>query len=235
MILPTYDERENLPALTADIFAAAPKLEILVVDDASPDGTADWVREAQVQRPALHLLERSAKLGLGSAYRAGWCWALERDYDPILTMDADYSHHPCHLPELLRLMESEDTDVVIGSRYVTGGGVRNWSLGRRLLSRTANFGARLVLRLPARDCTSGFRAYRAGVLRAIRPEAIRAEGYSFLEESLWRVWKGGFRILETPILFEDRHGGVSKISRLEIVKGIGTLIRLRFASSKSWR
>jgi len=229
-VLPTYDELRNLPPLVDAILLVLPTAHVLVVDDASPDGTGGWVAERGRTEPRLHLLSRSSKLGLGSAHRAGWSWGLERGHDPILTMDADWSHHPRYLPTLLELC-AQGADLAIGSRYVSGGGVRNWPLGRRLLSRGANGLARRLLRLPVRDATAGFRAYRAATLRAIHPEAIRAEGYSFLEESLWRVHHCGLRVEETPILFEERRAGRSKINRKEILKGAGTLLRLLFAPS----
>ncbi len=228
VVLPTYNEIDNLPLLLEGIRAAVKDVQILVVDDASPDGTGAWVREQGA--PDLHLLAREAKLGLGTAYRAGWHWGLERGFDPIVTMDADLSHHPRHLPAVLDLVR-HGADLGIGSRYVPGGGIRNWPLHRRLLSHGANLLSRMLLRLPVRDATAGFRAYRARVLRAIEPDSIRAEGYSFLEETLWRVAACGFRCEETPIVFEDRRLGKSKISRAEIFKAAGTLVRLRFSKA----
>lgn len=227
VVLPTYNEIQNLPKLVAEIRETVPEMQVLVVDDASPDGTGEWVRENAAAQPGLHLLAREAKLGLGTAYRAGWNWGLEHDMDPIFTMDADYSHHPRYLPAMLEILAG-GADLVIGSRYVPGGGVSNWPLHRRVLSRGANLVSRMLLTLPVRDATAGFRGYRAQVLRTIHPEAIRAEGYSFLEETLWRVVHAGFRVEETPIVFEDRILGKSKINRKEIFKAMGTLIRLRF-------
>ncbi|MBC8327234.1 MAG: polyprenol monophosphomannose synthase [Planctomycetes bacterium] len=228
VILPTYNEAGNLPGLVAAVLEALPGCHVLVVDDASPDGTGAWAAGQAAAQPRLHLLARPAKLGLGSAYRAGWRWGLDRGHDPLVTMDADWSHHPRYLPALVALLE-DGADLGIGSRYVAGGGVRNWGLHRRLLSRGANLLSRLLLRLPARDATAGFRAYRASCLRAIGPEAIRAEGYSFLEESLWRVDRAGKRVAETPILFEERRHGRSKIDRKEILRAAATLLRLRFS------
>ncbi|MFQ5749549.1 MAG: polyprenol monophosphomannose synthase [Planctomycetota bacterium] len=224
VVLPTFNEIENLPLLLEEIQATVKEVEVLVVDDASPDGTGTWVERQG--RPGLHLLARKAKLGLGTAYRAGWHWGLERGFDPIVTMDADFSHHPRHLPAVLDLVRN-GADLGIGSRYVPGGGIRNWPLHRRILSHGANLLSRFLLRLPVRDATAGFRAYRARVLQAIEPDSIRAEGYSFLEETLWRVAGCGFRCEETPIVFEDRRLGKSKISRAEIFKAAGTLLRLR--------
>ncbi|HEX9793368.1 MAG TPA: polyprenol monophosphomannose synthase [Planctomycetota bacterium] len=224
VVLPTYDEARNLPSLLPEILAAVPGLQVLVVDDGSPDGTAAGVRQAAL--PGVHLLERPGKRGLGSAYRDGWKWALARGHDPVLTMDADWSHHPRHLPDLLASLHC-GADLAIGSRYVPGGGIARWPLHRRALSKGANWLSRALLRLPVRDATSGFRAYRAHVLRAIDPDRVRAEGYSFLEETLWLACSAGFRCAETPILFEDRRQDRSKISRTEIAKGAWTLVRLR--------
>ena len=228
VVLPTYNEIQNLPLLAREILDVDPRIEILVVDDASPDGTGNWVREESKSENRLHLLAREAKLGLGTAYRAGWTWGRERGKDPIFTMDADFSHHPRYLAGMLTLLE-EGADLVIGSRYVPGGGVSAWPLHRRILSKGANLLSRILLNLPVRDATSGFRGYRTHVLNAIHPESIRAEGYSFLEETLWRVNHAGYKCRETPIIFEDRLLGKSKINRMEIFKGALTLLRLRFS------
>ncbi len=228
VVLPTYNEVGNLPELSAAVLEALPGCHVLVVDDASPDGTGAWAAQRAAEEPRLHLLARAGKLGLGSAYRAGWDWGLARGHDPLITMDADWSHHPRYLPALVALL-ADGADLGIGSRYVDGGGVRNWGLHRRLLSRGANLLSRLLLRLPARDATAGFRAYRASCLRGIDPAAIQAEGYSFLEESLWRVDRAGMRVAETPIVFEERRHGRSKIDRKEILRAAATLLRLRFS------
>jgi dolichol-phosphate mannosyltransferase len=227
-VLPTYNEKDNLPELVAGIFEALPLASILIVDDGSPDGTGDWVAQESQKEPRLHLLQRGLKQGLGSAYRAGWNWGLTGNHNPIVTMDADGSHHPRHLPALLALVEEGSIGLGIGSRYVPGGGVRNWPLHRRLLSKIANHLSRLLLRLPANDATAGYRAYRAEALHAIGPDSVKAEGYSFLEESLWRIHKAGFQVAETAILFEERRQGSSKINRSEILKAAVTLLRLRF-------
>lgn len=228
VILPTFAEVGNLPSLVPAILATLPTAVVLVVDDASPDGTADWVEAAAADQPRLFLLRRPGRLGLGSAYRDGWAWGLARGHDPLVTMDADWSHHPRYLPALLDLLAA-GADLAIGSRYVAGGGVRNWGLHRRLLSRGANLLSRLLLGLPARDATAGYRAWRAAALRAVRPEEIRADGYSFLEESLWRAHRLGLRVAETPILFEERRAGRSKIDRREILRAAATLVRLRLS------
>lgn len=216
VIVPSYNEAQNVLPLSADVLSRDPELEVLVVDDASPDGTADRVARAAEDEPRLHLLRRPAKLGLGSAYLAGFRRGLEGDYARILTMDCDYSHHPRYLPDILAA--TSNADLVIGSRYAAGGGVANWPLRRRLLSRFANAYTRLLLRLPVRDCTSGLRCYAREVLERVDAFSIRSSGYAFLEEMVWRVHRCGFRIAEIPILFEDRTRGDSKIDRREIYR-----------------
>ena len=216
VVLPTYNEAENVLPLGADVLAQDPRLDVLVVDDNSPDGTSDLVDAARREEPRLHLLRRAGKLGLGTAYLAGFRHALERDYDRVLTMDCDYSHHPRYLPHMLEV--AAETDLVIGSRYVAGGGVANWPLRRRLLSRFANLYTRWLLRVPVRDCTAGVRCYSRSVLEAIDPFSVRASGYSFLEEMVWRVHHAGFSIREIPIVFEDRRRGSSKIDQVEIFR-----------------
>jgi len=223
VVLPTYNEAENVLVVAEGLFAAEPSVEVLVVDDGSPDGTGDLVEDAARSEPRLHLLRRPGKLGLGSAYLAGFRWGLDRGFDRIVTMDCDRSHDPAALPSLLAA--AERCDLVIGSRYVPGGGVRNWELHRRLLSRFANFYTRVLLRLPVRDCTSGYRCYSRKVLENARPFEIRASGYSFLEEMVWRVHRGGFRIGEVPIVYEMRTHGASKIDRAEIYRAAWHVIR----------
>jgi dolichol-phosphate mannosyltransferase len=214
VILPTYDEAENVLPLSREILAVAPAAEILVVDDASPDGTADRVEAASRDERRLHLLRRPGKLGLGTAYLAGFRWGLERGHDPIATMDCDGSHAPRFLPALLEA--ARDHDLVIGSRYVPGGGIVNWPWYRRALSAFANRYTRVLLRLPTRDNTSGYRCYRRSVLEAADPFSIRASGYAFLEEMVFRVHRAGLRIAEVPIVFEERRVGESKIGTAEI-------------------
>lgn len=216
VVLPTYDEAENILPLSEEVLAVAPGLDVLVVDDNSPDGTGDLVAERAKSEPRLHLLRREGKLGLGTAYLAGFRYALDHGYDQVFTMDADFSHHPRYIPRMLEAMRY--FDVVIGSRYVTGGGIENWPLHRRILSRFANFYARFLLRLPVRDCTAGFRCYAAEVLQTVEPFEIRASGYSFLEEMAFRVCRCGFRVGEIPIVFENRRAGDSKIDSPEIYR-----------------
>ena len=231
VIVPTYDEAENVIPLSREVLAASPKLEMLVVDDASPDGTGDRVA-AEIQDEArLHLLRRPRKLGLGSAYQSGFRFALEGDYDLALTMDCDYSHHPRYLPGMLEA--AEGADLVIGSRYVEGGGISNWSPRRKLLSRFANLYTRLLLRVPTRDCTAGFRCYRRRVLESVDVFSIRASGYSFLEEMIWLVHHAGFQIHEIPIVFESRRHGRSKIDPQEIHRAAIHVLRTAFRSPPS--
>jgi dolichol-phosphate mannosyltransferase len=214
VVLPTYNEAGNIVSLARALLEQVDTLEILVVDDGSPDGTGDLVEREARDQPRLHLLRRAAKLGLGTAYLAGFGHALERGYACVVTMDADWSHHPRHLKPLLDGMS--DHDLMIGSRYVRGGAIANWPRHRRLLSLFANAYTRTLLRLPVKDCTSGYRCYLRSVLETVDPFSIQASGYSFLEEMVWRVARAGFRIGEVPIVFEDRHAGVSKIDRREI-------------------
>ncbi len=214
VILPSYNEAENVLALSNDILERDPCLDVLVIDDNSPDGTAALVKDAMRDEPRLHLVERPNKQGLGSAYQAGFVYGLERDYDLILTMDCDYSHHPKYLPQILEAIQHND--LVIGSRYVPGGGISNWPVSRQLLSRFANFYTRVLLGIPVRDCTAGFRCYTREVLETVEPDAIRSSGYACLEDMAMRVPRAGFRITEVPIIFEDRTLGASKINHSEI-------------------
>ena len=214
VVLPAYNEAENVLPLTRAILAIDATLDVLVVDDASPDGTGDLVERERSHEPRLSLLRRAGKLGLGSAYLAGFRWGLDHGYGRVLTMDCDGSHHPRYIPALLAALKS--CDMVIGSRYVPGGGILNWPRHRRALSAFANFYARVLLRLPVHDCTSGFRVYSRTLLETVDPFAIRSSGYSFLEEMAWRVARCGFRIGEVPIVFEQRTLGVSKIGSSEI-------------------
>lgn len=224
IIIPTYNEAENLSPLVAAILRLPADLTVIIVDDNSPDGSgmiADGLAERSPRVLAHH---RAGKLGLGSAYRAGFDIALRGGARRILTMDADFSHHPCYIPHLLAL--SCRADIVVGSRYVPGGGTLHWGSQRQALSRIANGVARLALSLPANDCTAGFRCYRRGVLEQVDLDAIRSNGYSYLVEMLYRAARLGCRIAETPILFEDRRHGQSKISRQEILRAMATVGRL---------
>lgn len=216
VVLPTYNEAENVISIGENVLASDPSIEVLVVDDSSPDGTGELVEEAGRRDPRFQLLRRPGKLGLGTAYQAGFGYALEHGHELVFTMDCDGSHNPKYLPAMITAMSRYD--LVIGSRYVPGGGIENWPLHRRALSAFANFYARSLLRLPVNDCTAGFRCYRRKVLETVDPFAVRASGYSFLEEMVWRVDRCGFRIGEIPIVFEQRRAGASKIDSSEIYR-----------------
>jgi glycosyltransferase involved in cell wall biosynthesis len=216
VVIPTYNEAENILPLARDVLDQAAGLEVLVVDDASPDGTGARVAEAGASEPRLKLLARPGKLGLGSAYLAGFRYGLEHGYDWVVTMDGDGSHAPRFLPAMLAAARS--SDLVVGSRYVPGGGITNWPAHRRALSAFANLYTRTLLGLSVRDCTSGYRAYARKVLETVDPFGVRSSGYSFLEEMIWRVERAGFRIAEVPILFQDRTAGASKIDHREIYR-----------------
>jgi dolichol-phosphate mannosyltransferase len=211
VVLPTYDERANVGRLLARLRAVVPAADLVVVDDSSPDGTAAVVAEAAAELGQVKLVQRPGKHGLGSAYRDGFQLALDEGYDVVVTMDVDLSHDPAAVPALLAALDG-GADAVIGSRYAPGGSTVDWPLHRRLLSRWGNRYTAAVLRLPLHDCTSGFRAYRAGALRAIDPASTAAEGYAFLTELARRLVRRGFTVVETPITFVDRREGVSKMS-----------------------
>jgi len=225
IVVPTYNEATNVETLRCRVAAAAPRAEMLFIDDASPDGTGERIREMARNDSAVRLVTRPHKLGLGTAYLTGLETGLAEGFDLVVTMDADLSHDPAYLPRLLDAADSHD--LVLGSRYVPGGGVEHWGLHRRLLSRGANWTARHVLKLPIYDVTSGFRAYRATALRRLPLRTIRSSGYSFLEEITVLAARHGLRIGEIPIIFSDRQGGRSKISAGEIVFAMYHLLRLR--------
>ena len=223
--LATYNERENLPILTAQIFEFAPDADILVVDDSSPDGTADWV-EGQMQTDSrFKLLRRAGKLGLGSAVLAAMDYAAQNGYDFLINMDADLSHPPRFLPAVISKAE-EGFDVVIGSRYVPGGKIEGWTLVRRLMSRAINIYARCLLGLKTRDNSGSYRCYRVTLLRRLDPQSILSQGYSFFEEVLFRLHKLGGTFAEVPITFEERRVGQSKLNAREIVVALWLLLRI---------
>ena len=211
VVLPTYNERDNARLVLPSVRAAVPDADVLVVDDNSPDGTADVAAQLGAELGGIEVLRRPAKQGLGSAYRAGFEYALDHGYDVVVSMDVDLSHDPGVLPELVRLIEA-GADAVIGSRYVPGGATVDWPVHRRVLSRWGNRYASFVLRLQVRDCTSGFRAFRASALKEIDPASTTAEGYAFLTELVRRLVRAELRVMETPIVFRDRRYGVSKMS-----------------------
>lgn len=228
VIVPTYNEAENIEPLVREILSQPAPLHVLIVDDNSPDGTGALADALAAGDERVQVIHRAGKLGLGTAYVCGFERALAEGYGYAITMDADFSHNPRYLPDLLALAQTHD--VAIGSRYVPGGGARGCSWFRVLLSRGANALARTVLGLRTHDCTAGFRCYRADVLRAIDPHTILSSGYSFLVEMVTRCERQGYRIAELPILFDNRRLGASKISRAEIYRSVFTILRLRFPS-----
>ena len=231
VIVPTYNERENIARLVDTVLAQDRRLEILVVDDGSPDGTGEIVEGLRQLNTRVHLVSRARKLGLGTAYIAGFRWALERGYDYVFEMDADFSHDPAHLPEFLRAIQ--DADLVLGSRYRDGKvTVVNWPIGRLLLSYFANVYARAVTGLPVWDATGGFKCFRRGVLQAIDLDSVRSNGYAFQIEMSMRAWKRGFRIREIPIVFVDRTEGQSKMSRAIVREAVWMVWRLRFSAMR---
>lgn len=226
VIVPTYNERENIRELVGQLRALPGDIHVLVVDDNSPDGTGVMADALAAHDPGVAVLHRAGKLGLGTAYKAGFAYGLARSYQYICTMDADFSHNPASLPALVDKAAAGD-DLVVGSRYVRGGGVVGWPAGRKLLSALANRLAHLFLGIAARDCTAGFRCYRRAVLETIPLDSIFSGGYSFLIEMAFLCEAAGFRIGEVPITFVNRTQGDSKISKLEIYKAMYTLLRLR--------
>ena len=214
IIVPTYNELSNAPLLIRRIFKQIPNSDVLVVDDGSPDKTGDAIRELQQEFPTLHLLERKTKLGLGSAYRLGFAWGLERGYEELIEMDADLSHRVRDLKKMIEAKELQpNTDLVIGSRWIPGGKTENWSKSRELLSRAANLYVRAMLGLGVKDSTAGFRIYSAAILRRLDFQSIKSEGYSFQIEMTRAVHKLGGKIIEVPITFRERENGVSKMSK----------------------
>ncbi len=226
IIIPTYNELENLPPLLKEIFSYAPATDILIVDDNSPDGTGELADRMSAENPHIHVLHRAGKLGLGTAYIAGFHYAIDHGYDAAFEMDADFSHDPRYLPDFLKKIEQ--ADLVIGSRYVPGGSTPNWSFSRRFISGGGNIFSRVVLGLRVHDCTAGFRCYRREVLENIGFDTIQSQGYGFQVEMAYRVQKLEYKIVETPIVFMDRRVGKSKMSRAIFVEGFVNVLRARF-------
>jgi dolichol-phosphate mannosyltransferase len=226
VIIPTYNERENIEPMLEKLLALPYGLDVLIVDDNSPDGTAALVEECQKKSERIHLLKRPGKMGLGSAYRDGFRFALARDAEYIFEMDADFSHDPEAIGEFLRA--AQDADIVLGSRYLHGVTVVNWPLSRLILSYSANVYTRIITGLPLADATGGYKCFRRRALEGVRLDRVKSEGYSFQIEMSFRCWKRGFRIKEIPILFVDRRAGVSKMSRKIIWEAAGMVWRLRF-------
>ncbi len=225
IIVPTYNERENLEELVMRIFGQGLPTEILIVDDNSPDGTGALADEMAARDRRVHVMHRPGKMGLGSAYVAGFRWALARDYEAVFEMDADFSHNPDSLGDFLR--ELETADLVLGSRYLYGVTVVNWPLSRLILSYMANLYSRVITGMPVKDLTGGFKCFRRQVLEAIDLDRVRSDGYAFQIEINFKAWRKGFRICEIPILFVDRRAGVSKMSRRIVREAAWMVWRLR--------
>ncbi len=232
VIIPTYNELNNIGELLPLIYQAVPDIHVLVVDDNSPDGTGKFINEliSTKYNGRLFLLERSGKLGLGTAYITGFKWALERNYEFVFEMDADFSHNPKYLPEMLKAAQS--CDLVLGSRYVPGGGVENWSLIRKFISRGGSLYSRIFLKIPVRDLTGGFKCFRRKVLETINLDQVKSNGYCFQIELTYRAYLKGFRITEVPIIFEDRMAGKSKMSKKIFLEALLTVPMLRLNYGK---
>jgi len=228
IIIPTYNESENVKKLAEKIFHYQKEVHILFVDDNSPDGTAKLIMELGQQNNQIHLISRPEKLGLGSAYLAGFNYALEKGYNFIFEMDADFSHNPNEIPKFLKAIENND--LVLGSRYIKGVNVINWPMGRLLMSYYANMYSRIVTGLPVRDATGGYKCFRREVLEKINLENVKSNGYAFQIELSFKTWKKGFRIKEIPIIFIDRVAGVSKLSKEIMWEAIFMVWKLRLLS-----
>jgi len=231
VIIPTYNELENLEPICRAVLAASPRLEVLVVDDNSPDGTGEKADALAAQEPRIHVLHRAAKEGLGRAYLAGFDWALARPYRFIFEMDADFSHDPRYLPRFLEEMDA-GADVVLGSRYVQGGGTVNWGVSRQIMSRGGSLYARSVLGLKVRDLTGGFKCFRREVLESLDLQNVKSTGYSFQIELTYRAVRRGFKLKEIPIVFEDRRVGKSKMSRKIFLEAVGMVWKLRLSGGR---
>lgn len=225
VVIPTYNERENIVPLLDRLLALPLGLEVLIVDDNSPDGTAELVRTRMLDEPRLHLLQRPAKLGLGSAYVAGFQYALEHGAEYVIEMDGDLSHDPASLPDFIR--NAQDVDIVLGSRYLQGVSVVNWSLKRLLLSYCANYYSRVISGLPLTDATGGYKCFRRRALEGVRLDKVRSDGYAFQIEMSFKCWKRGFSMREIPIVFVDRRAGLSKIDRRIVWEAAWMVWKLR--------
>ncbi len=227
VITPTYNERENLHAFLAALFAIAPQVDVLIVDDNSPDGTGGLADEVAALDARVHARHRAGKLGLGTAYLEGFQWALEKAYDVVFEMDTDLSHDPRYVPEFIRAIEA-GADVVVGSRNIPGGGVEGWGPGRHLVSKGGSIYARSILGLDVRDLTSGYKAFTRDALERIDLGGVKSNGYSFQIELTYRAVLRGMRVAEVPILFVDRRAGASKMSRKIFAEAVLMVWKLRF-------
>lgn len=228
IVVPTYNERDNVEDVAHEFLAPVPEAEILFVDDNSPDGTGAVLDQISAGEPRVHVLHRPGKLGLGTAYLDGFRWGLERGYTYLLEMDADFSHDPMYLPDMVRLA-AEGADMVVGSRWVSGGGTRNWGVGRQMISRAGSLYARTILGVGIRDLTAGFICYRRQTLVRLDLDAVQSNGYSFQIEMKYRVLRAGMTVVELPIVFTDRRVGQSKMSRAIVAEALGMVWKLRLA------
>ena len=228
VIIPTYNEKENIREITPQILKKDPSIDVLIVDDNSPDGTGEIADEMAGENSRIKVLHREKKAGLGTAYKTGFKYALENGYDHIFEMDADFSHDPKYIPRFLETVK--EADLVLGSRYISGVNVINWPMSRLILSYYANVYTRWVTGLPVRDATGGFKCFRREVLEKIDLDKVQSEGYSFQIEMSFRAWKKGFKIKEIPIVFEDRRVGQSKMSKKIVREAIWRVWKLRMLS-----
>jgi len=228
IIIPTYNEFENLQKLLPEVLSKDDKISVLVVDDNSPDGTAAFVEKEMKNNDRIHLVKRESKRGLGTAYIAGFKYALQKDFELIFEMDADFSHDPVELPKFL--LEAKNCDLVIGSRYITGVNVVNWPMRRLLLSWFANLYTRIITGMPIHDATGGYKCFRRKVLESIDLNQVRSNGYAFQIEMNFKAWKKGFRIKEIPIIFVDRVKGNSKMSKKIVREAVTMVWKLRLKS-----
>ena len=226
VVIPTYNERQNIETVLERVLGTGPNIEVVVVDDGSPDGTAGIVKQAARNNPRLHIIEREGKQGLGTAYIRGFRYALETDAELVMQMDADLSHDPKYIPDMLEAIE--DHDLVIGSRYIKGVNVVNWPMERLMLSYMANVYTRVITGMPVRDATGGYKCFRREVLEALDLDEVISDGYCFQIEMNFRAMRKGFRICEVPIVFVDRHSGTSKMSKHIIWEAIYKVWILRF-------
>jgi dolichol-phosphate mannosyltransferase len=231
IIIPTYNESENLPLLIEAIFEVKDDVHLLIVDDGSPDGTGKIADEWVAKDPRVHVMHREGKLGLGTAYIAGFKWALARDYELVFEMDADFSHQPRYIPDFIQA--AEEADLVLGCRYIKGGGTEDWGPMRKLISKGGNLYARVVLRLPYKDLTGGFKCFRREVLQQLDLDAVASVGYAFQIELTYRAHKAGFRVAQVPIVFPDRSRGESKMSGNIVREAMFNVLKLRFTGRKA--
>ncbi|MCL4557803.1 MAG: polyprenol monophosphomannose synthase [Deltaproteobacteria bacterium] len=225
VIIPTYNESENIEKLVQEVFVSLPRTEILVIDDNSPDGTGRIADRLAVGHPGLRVLHRPGKMGMGNAYNQGFKYAMEHGYDVVFEMDADFSHRPSDLPRLLEALK--ENGLVIGSRYIDGGGTVNWGLARKLISRSGNLYARTVLGMEVKDITAGFRCYSVRALRRVDLDLVKSDGYGFQVEMTYRIKQAGYGIQEVPIIFEDRRAGRSKMSKHIIIEAFIRVLMMR--------